>query len=58
MSFLAHFARHGIVVKFCVCNRVIRKVTHKTPVCILEEESEYQTFLCTKKRLKKIWTGV
>ena len=39
-------------------NRVIRKVTHKTPVCILEEESEHQTFLCTKRRLKKIWTGV
>ena len=39
-------------------NRVIRKVTHKTRVCILEEESEHQTFLCTKRRLKKIWTGV
>ena len=38
--------------------RVIHKVTHKTPVCILEEESEHQTFLCTKRRLKKIWTGV
>ena len=33
--------------------RVIQKVTAKTPVCILEEESEHQTVLCTKTRRKK-----
>ena len=39
-------------------SRVIQKVTAKTPICILEEESEHQTVLCTKIRRKKIWTGV
>ena len=33
--------------------RVIQKVTAKTPVSILEEESEHQTVLCTKRRQKK-----
>ena len=50
--------QRGVGVKKILNNRVIHKVTHKTPVCILKKESEHQTFLCTKRRLKKIWTGV
>ena len=44
---------HLLFFKIISKNRVIWKVTAKTPVCILKEESAHQTILCTKTRQKK-----
>ena len=44
-------------IRFLNCIRVIWKVIAKTPICILKEEREHQTILCTNMR-PKIFFGL
>ena len=41
-------------MKIWKCIRVIQKVTAKTPICILKEEREHQTFYAPKQGKKKL----